>query len=296
MVLNRMPLITDVSLLCFFLAISIRLLSPFSIRQKMIWTNQHDILLCREILVEEPYKFKHGSRERGQCWDRIANALSRIEKPRFMVDQRSVRDHFMKLEKNHKRKMAAEERASGIDPEHTELDEALQDIVERTEGAQDELAKGEERRERNAEKEKETAEDVRKRSMERLSQTRERESPESAKKKRKCSSPGDTVEYLKEKSERELEIRREEIELRKREMALKEREAEREWELKRKEQDLREREVEQRMRDQEARNEKDQDMVAILQQQLQQQQAMFQQMQQQNQILFELMKNTLEKK
>ena len=170
------------------------------------------------------------------------------------------------------------------------------DIVERTEGAQDELAKGEERRERNAEKEKETAEDVRKRSMERLSQTRERESPESAKKKRKCSSPGDTVEYLKEKSERELEIRREEIELKKREMALKEREAEREWELKRKEQDLREREVEQRMRDQEARNKKDVDMVAILQQQLQQQQAMFQQMQQQNQILFEFMKNTLEKK
>ena len=78
--------------------------------------------------------------------------------------------------------------------------------------------------------------------------------------------------------------------------ALKEREAEREWELKRKEQDLREREVEQRMREQEARNYKDQDMVAVLQQQLQQQQAMFQQMQQQNQILFELMKNTLEKK
>ena len=50
------------------------------------------------------------------------------------------------------------------------------------------------------------------------------------------------------------------------------------------------------MRDQEARNKKDQDMVAILQQQLQQQQAMFQQMEQQNQILFELMKNTLEKK
>ena len=24
------------------------------------------ILLCREILVEEPYKFKHGSSERGQ--------------------------------------------------------------------------------------------------------------------------------------------------------------------------------------------------------------------------------------
>ena len=126
-----MPLITCV-LSLFFLALYIRLLSTFSIRPTIIWTNQHDILLCREILVEEPYGFKHGSHERGQCWDRIANALSKIEKPRFMVDQRSVRDHFMKLEKNHKCKMAAEERASGIDPEHTELNEALQDIVERS--------------------------------------------------------------------------------------------------------------------------------------------------------------------
>ena len=46
-----------------------------------------------------------------------------------MVDQRSVGDCFIKLDKNHKRKMAAEERASGIDPTHTEMDEALQDIA-----------------------------------------------------------------------------------------------------------------------------------------------------------------------
>ena len=32
----------------------------------MLWTKNHDILLCREILVEEPYKFKRGSSERGQ--------------------------------------------------------------------------------------------------------------------------------------------------------------------------------------------------------------------------------------
>ena len=52
-----------------------------------------------------------------------------------------------------------------ISPEHTELDEALQDIMERSEEAQEELAKGEERKEKNAEKEKETVENVRKRSM-----------------------------------------------------------------------------------------------------------------------------------
>ena len=188
----------------------------------MIRTNQHDILLCHEILVEKPYRFKHGSRECGQCWDKIANSLSHVKKPRFIVDQRSVRDHFLKLERLHKRKMAAEGRASGISPEITELDEALQDIIESIEGAHEELAKGEERKERNAEQEKETAENVRKRSMERLAETRDRESPESAK-KRKKNSLGDMVEYLREKNERELKIKREELELKKREMALKKR-------------------------------------------------------------------------
>ena len=50
------------------------------------------------------------------------------------------------------------------------------------------------------------------------------------------------------------------------------------------------------IKDQEARDKKNEGMVAILQQQLQQQQAMFQQMQLQNQILFGFVKNTLERK
>ena len=98
----------------------------------MLWTKNHDILLCREILVEEPYKFKHGSRERGHCWDTIANNLNSMKEENFIVDQRSVRDRFTKLEKLHKRKMAEEQKASGISPEITEIDEALEDIVERT--------------------------------------------------------------------------------------------------------------------------------------------------------------------
>ena len=31
----------------------------------MTWTEEHDILLCREILDEEPYTLRHGSREKG---------------------------------------------------------------------------------------------------------------------------------------------------------------------------------------------------------------------------------------
>ena len=63
----------------------------------------------------------------------------------MQVDQRSIRDRVLKLERNFKRKMAQEERVSGINPpEPTELDVAVQDIVDRTAEAQEYLAKGDE--------------------------------------------------------------------------------------------------------------------------------------------------------
>ena len=34
----------------------------------MAWTYEHDIFLCREILSDEPFRFKAGTREKGQAW------------------------------------------------------------------------------------------------------------------------------------------------------------------------------------------------------------------------------------
>ena len=56
----------------------------------MTWTEEHDILLCKEILIEEPYNLTHASRERGRCWDRIAETLNKVDQPKFNVDQRAV--------------------------------------------------------------------------------------------------------------------------------------------------------------------------------------------------------------
>ncbi len=78
--------------------------------------------------------------------------------------------------------MAEEQRASDISPEQTELDKVIEDIVEMSESAQEELQRGDENKMLNVEREKKTAEIVRKRSIERLAQTREREGSESAKK------------------------------------------------------------------------------------------------------------------
>ena len=60
----------------------------------MVWQDQHDLLLLREILAQEPWKFKQGSVERGKCWDLIADTLNTLEDTGFRVDKRSVRDRF----------------------------------------------------------------------------------------------------------------------------------------------------------------------------------------------------------
>ena len=91
------------------------------------------------------------------------NALNAQENIRFSVDQRAVRDRLQKITKVFKRRMAAEERASGINLEKTELDEALENVIERSEGAQEEILRGDSEKRRQAEKDRETAEDVRKR-------------------------------------------------------------------------------------------------------------------------------------
>ena len=72
----------------------------------MSWTNDHDVLLLREMIVSNPFQHKTGSRAIGSCWDLIAATLNSIDKPVFKVDQRSIRDHFNKLLKEYKRKRA----------------------------------------------------------------------------------------------------------------------------------------------------------------------------------------------
>eukprot|EP00795_Rhopilema_esculentum_P003801 gene3801-15087_t len=140
------------------------------------------------------------------------------------------------------------------------------------------------------EKEKETAESIRKRSMERLAETRERESQEGGKKRKKTVWDKDTevMHYMREKTEREAELKREEFELRRREIEIKEkeikikeREMEREWEIKHRELEIKEKNYEARVK-------RDTEMMAMFQQQQGQ-------MQHQNQLLLDVVNKLLEK-
>ena len=92
------------------------------------------------MLTAEPDKCKNRSRESGQAWDLIAANLNSVHAPRFRVSQKSVRDRARILLKNFKLKIREEEKASGIEVEElSELDLALEEIIEKEKAANAQL-------------------------------------------------------------------------------------------------------------------------------------------------------------
>lgn len=88
------------------------------------------MLFYREVIAFDLYQHKPRPKERGQCFDRIAESLNSIEDSWFKVDQRSLKDRIKKLLK-YAEKRNKEMRASVVEEEHTRLDDLLLDIYER---------------------------------------------------------------------------------------------------------------------------------------------------------------------
>ena len=183
----------------------------------MKWTNDHDLTLCGEVLLMEPFKHPKNSKERGEIWGQIALNLNKLASPKFKVSKRSVRDRLTLLQTKFKEKMRDEERASGIDCEETQLDAAIEEILDKEKAADIERSEQSGTLNKKQEDEKASAEEVRRQAMERLGKTQKRkadseEGNPSKKGKRRSS---DAIEYLKEKFELESQLRREEMEVKK---------------------------------------------------------------------------------
>lgn len=194
----------------------------------MRWTDEHDVVLLREMFLFEPWNFKYASKERGQCWERISESLNQIQRPQFKVSQRSVQDRYGVLEKSYKKKNSEEERASGISPNETEADIALADIIERFEESSKEHKETSEKKKREQEVDAAKAEEMRARSLETYSETRKRngsddQSPTTSKRR---NTGSETLKFLIEKSENEKFLKESEIEMRKRDFDLRKEELE----------------------------------------------------------------------
>ena len=138
----------------------------------MFWTEEHDIILVREMLADSPFAHTNcGTVQRGRKWNEIVEQLSNVETPRFKVDQRGVWERYSLIAKTYQKKIREEEGASGIStPELTELDQALEDLIAR----EDEADRGIQEtttQKRKVKDDKKDAEEIRKRAMERLGTT-----------------------------------------------------------------------------------------------------------------------------
>ena len=120
-----------------------------------------------------------------------------------------------------------EECFSEISPEHTELDDLLQDIYERKKDSEANYHQQSSEMAKQINKKKEVAEDMRSKSLERLFKTRKREAQDRAlscsshNEKIRRSSGGDTIAYLWQMSEKDFQLRKAELKHRREELELK---------------------------------------------------------------------------
>ena len=169
-------------------------------KQKVFrWKRHHNILLLKEVLSLEPYRFKKGSKERGEIWNQLASNLNGIPDSGLNTTQRGVRTQYDKLIEDFVQKEREEKKATGIDADYDELDQLLNDTYERASDAAADLAKQAEEKEKAACDEKQQAEDIRTQAMER----QEKKQPN----KRKSTVLKELLEEGR-KSKNEMEMKR----------------------------------------------------------------------------------------
>ena len=192
----------------------------------MKWTEEKDEILLTTMAGEGVFQWKHGSRERGSAWDLVAKSLNCQQG--FNVNQRSIRDRFNTLARKVKAKLADEERASGGgEVLQSECDKLLEELITlRDESEKSSEDQSEAKREAVA-NEKKQALEMRDRALERIGETRKRNEEVRGEEKKTVAtkrrrSAGDMLEWLRERAESDLEMKKQEIKEKREERAAQE--------------------------------------------------------------------------
>ena len=197
-------------------------------KKKFRWKSTHDVWLLTETISIEPYKWKYGSRERGEAFTTIAQNLRQIPNSGFpdSLGQRSVRTRFFELVDVFKKQEVREAKASGIHVEFDEKTKLLTDIVSRIDDYEKGFVQEKQVKQDKKDKEKLTAEDMRQTACERLGETSKRQEQNPLPRKRKST---EFMEYLKYKhdankqtTEKQLKIREEELKIEKQKLDVQE--------------------------------------------------------------------------
>ena len=146
----------------------------------------------------------------------MATTLNNCSCLAFNVDKRSVRDHVGILQNRHKKKLRAEEKATGIVPdEPTELENLLEQIIALEESAEAEQQETGREKNRKIESDRAKAEDIRLKAMEKLKDTQKRQSDgmEDNQSKQPRRSGSSAISYLSQRADINYELKQEELKL-----------------------------------------------------------------------------------
>lgn len=172
----------------------------------MVWSEQKDLTLLKEIAAEGVLTKKEKSRERGSGWQTVAENLC----PMFKVDltSRSVRDHYTMVARKHKARLAIEERATGEGGEElTEKENLLEELMQIEEETEIQMEEENVLRKETVEMEKAKGLEMRERAMECLGETRKRVLGQLGKEKepKMRRKSGEMFEWLNKRVEVEME-------------------------------------------------------------------------------------------
>ncbi|CAH3137789.1 unnamed protein product [Porites lobata] len=166
----------------------------------MEWTDDHDILLLREMIATEFFQCKKGSPDRGKIWESIQERLNKLDNPKFMIkEKRGVRDRWNLLQAKFKRTQREELQASGIDCELSEKDMLIEELCEREDSFS--------AKDKKKSDDKEAAEEIRKKAMERMKRKSTESAGGSAKKSRRSG------ELELQRKEQEVRARQQELQI-----------------------------------------------------------------------------------
>ena len=127
--------------------------------------------------------------------DEICEILNNIKEAQFCVSQKSLRDHLNILEIDSDATKREAERGSGTPSEYREIDEVMEDYLERREEEEAKLTNKSTDVRSKQSQDKIAGEEMRERVMEHLAQTKKRNGKDVPRKKRLKSN--DTLDVLR---------------------------------------------------------------------------------------------------
>ena len=195
-------------------------------RKRFKWSKEHDTVVLREVLASEIWLTKPGSSERGEGWKKLTEMLNGVERPKFEVSPRSVREHFQGVYDRRKAKNREEERASGITPDElSEIEVMIEELIDLFESAAIDHKAADEEKTDKAAVDIAKARDMWLQSLETFAETRKHVGEGEGAGKRAQNSGKDTLTFLQDKLKGDADFRRQEMELREREGVSRERKA-----------------------------------------------------------------------